>query len=84
MPRNKKRKVRFGSLAALRHLISSTTASGGKADVKIAGNTNSGLPLSADTVEKLRFEISGDFICVLSVILYSRYERGYEGVVEVR
>ena len=36
--------------------------------------------LVADTVEKLRFEISGDFICDLSVILYSRYE----GVVEVR
>jgi len=32
-----------------------------------------------DTVEKLRFEINGDFICDLSVILYSRYE----GVVEV-
>ena len=31
------------------------------------------------SVEKLRFEISGDFICDLSVILYSRYE----GVVEV-
>ena len=37
-------------------------------------------PLLADTVEKLRFEINGDFICDLSVILYSRYE----GVVEVR
>ena len=37
-------------------------------------------PLVTDTVEKLRFEISGDFICDLSVILYSRYE----GVVEVR
>ena len=36
-------------------------------------------PLLADTVEKLRFEINGDFICDLSVILYSRYE----GVVEV-
>jgi len=36
-------------------------------------------PLWVDTVEKLRFEISGDFICDLSVILYSRYE----GVVEV-
>ena len=33
-----------------------------------------------DTVEKLRFQINGDFICDLSVILYSRYE----GVVEVR
>ncbi len=36
-------------------------------------------PLSADTVEKLRFEINGDFICDLSVVLYSKYE----GVVEV-
>ena len=35
--------------------------------------------LSADTVEKLRFEINGDFICDLSVVLYSKYE----GVVEV-
>jgi len=35
---------------------------------------------STYTVEKLRFEISGDFICDLSVILYSRYE----GVVEIR
>ncbi len=31
-------------------------------------------PLLAYSVEKLRFEISGDFICDLSVILYSRYE----------
>ncbi len=37
-------------------------------------------PLWVYSVEKLRFEISGDFICDLSVILYSRYE----GVVEVR
>ena len=36
-------------------------------------------PLTADTVEKLRFEINGDCIFDLSVILYSRYE----GVVEV-
>ena len=36
-------------------------------------------PLWVDTFEKLRFEINGDFICDLSVILYSRYE----GVVEV-
>ena len=35
--------------------------------------------IAAYSVEKLRFEISGDFICDLSVILYSRYE----GVVEV-
>ena len=28
----------------------------------------------ADTVEKLCFEKSGDFICVLSVFPYSRYE----------
>ena len=35
--------------------------------------------LLADTVEKLCFEISGDFFCDLSVISYSRYE----GVVEV-
>ncbi len=33
-----------------------------------------------DTVEKLRFEISGDFICDLSVILYSRYE----GAMKIR
>ena len=37
-------------------------------------------PLTTDTVEKLRFEINGDFICDLSVILFSMYE----GVVEVR
>ena len=36
-------------------------------------------PLSASTVEKLRFEINGDFICDLSVIAYCMYE----GVVEV-
>ncbi len=36
--------------------------------------------LLADTVEKLRFEISSDFICDLSVVLYSRYDGG---VVEV-
>ena len=31
-------------------------------------------PLLTDTVEKLCFEKSGDFICVLSVFPYSRYE----------
>ena len=43
-------------------------------------NSNFQGPLSADTVEKLLFEINGDFICDLSVILFSMYE----GVVEVR
>ena len=36
-------------------------------------------PLSADTVEKLCFEMSGDFICDLNGIAYCMYE----GVAEV-
>ena len=36
-------------------------------------------PLTADTVEKLCFEMSGDFICDLNGIAYCIYE----GVAEV-
>ncbi len=36
--------------------------------------TNMDGRFTPDTVEKLRFEISGDFICVLSAVLYCRYE----------
>ncbi len=57
-----------------------STVSGGKRTFRNPEIHENEGPLSADTVEKLRFEISGDFICVLSIILYSRYE----GVVEVR
>ena len=37
-----------------------------------------------DTVEKLRFEMSGDFICDLSVFLYSRYEGGRRSPMKIR
>jgi hypothetical protein len=37
-----------------------------------------------DTVEKLRFEISGDFICDLSVILYVRHEGGSRSPMKIQ
>ena len=37
-----------------------------------------------DTVEKLRFEINGDFICDLSVILFSMYEGGSRSPMKIR
>ncbi len=53
-----------------------------KAVIQFLASENSLLDgrFAPDTVEKLCFKISGDFICDLSVILYSRYEE----VVEVR
>ena len=67
-------KVRFGYTAVVHHRISSTSAFGGKAEVKNAANQDSEGPESANTVDKLCFEMSGDFICDLSGIAYCRYE----------
>ena len=41
-------------------------------------------PLRPDTVEKLRFEISGDFICDLSGIAYCMYEGGSRSRMKYR
>ena len=36
------------------------------------------------SVEKLCFENSGDFICVLSAVLYCRYEGGSQNRMKTR
>ncbi len=55
------------------------SAVGGIAAIKSARNQDSEGPVSAYSVEKLCFEMSGDFICDISGIAYC----SYEGVAEV-